>query len=225
MIEIYTDGAARGNPGNGGYCAIIVEDNSVIKTLSQGYVLTTNNRMEIMAAIVGLEALKDKCDVKVYSDSAYLVNAINLHWIDSWKSAGWKKKGGELKNIDLWKRMYDLIQFHNVKFEKVKGHSGNFYNENCDTVATKVADGDNLIHDSEYEKESGVEYITEPIVNNKIVHFSKDCDSFCSICGKRDPGNLRALELRKKINASISGICSFTVCNDCIAQIILELCQ
>ena len=159
-IKIYTDGAAKGNPGSGGYGVVILVDNVVTYELSQGYKLTTNNRMEIMAALVGLGKVEllaenNPCSISVYSDSAYLVNAINNGWINSWKHLGWTKKGDDLKNVDLWKEMDQFLsKYPDIKFYKVKGHSGDLYNEKCDALAEKAAVGDNLIRDREYEREA-----------------------------------------------------------------------
>ncbi len=152
-VEIYTDGAARGNPdGPGGYGTVLryIDGNGVLheKELSQGYIKTTNNRMELMAAIAGLEALKAPCDVKLYSDSKYLVDAFNLKWIDGWIRKGWKRGRNEpVKNPDLWKRLLKAMEKHNVTFIWVKGHDGHPINERCDMLATGAADGDGLIED------------------------------------------------------------------------------
>lgn len=153
-VEIYTDGAARGNPdGPGGYGTILryVDNLGKIheKELSQGYVRTTNNRMELMAAISGLEALKKPCDVWLYSDSRYLVDAFNQKWIDGWIKKGWKRAQNEpVKNTDLWKRLIAAKGPHNVRFIWVKGHNGHDFNERCDRLATSAADGENLIEDT-----------------------------------------------------------------------------
>lgn len=153
-VEIYTDGAARGNPdGPGGYGTVLryVDGSGKVheKELSQGYVRTTNNRMELMAAIAGLEALKTSCDVELYSDSKYLVDAFNLKWIEGWIRKGWKRSQNEpVKNVDLWKRLLEAKKPHNVKFIWVKGHNGHDFNERCDGLATSAADGDNLIVDA-----------------------------------------------------------------------------
>ena len=155
-VEIYTDGAARGNPdGPGGYGAVLhytdAQGNLHEKELSQGYVRTTNNRMELMAAIAGLEALKVPCNVTLYSDSKYLVDAFNQNWIDGWVRKGWKRgKNEPVKNPDLWKRLLKAKESHNVTFVLVKGQNGHQFNERCDELATTAADGDNLIEDKMY---------------------------------------------------------------------------
>lgn len=152
-VTLYTDGAARGNPdGPGGYGAVLeyVDKNEMLHTkeLSQGYVKTTNNRMELMAVITGLEALNRACEVDVYSDSKYVVDAFNQHWIDSWLKKGWKRgKNEPVKNVDLWKRLLAVKEKHTVIFHWVKGHDGHPQNERCDELATTAADGDSLLVD------------------------------------------------------------------------------
>ena len=138
-VSLYTDGACRGNPGRGGYGAILVYG-KYERELSGGEPITTNNRMELLAAIVGLEALKEACEVTLYSDSKYLVDAFLLGWVESWRAAGWKRGKDELKNPDLWQRLYSLTEKHSVHFVWVKGHSGHDYNERCDKLATEFAD-------------------------------------------------------------------------------------
>ena len=153
-VEIYTDGAARGNPdGPGGYGAVILytaSDGTLHKReYSQGYQKTTNNRMELMAAIAALEALIRPCQVDLYSDSSYLVNAFNQHWIESWEKKGWKRgKNEEVKNQDLWKRLLAAAVPHTIQWHWVKGHNGHPLNERCDELATAAADGDQLLVDS-----------------------------------------------------------------------------
>lgn len=152
-VKIYTDGAARGNPdGPGGYGTVLEYVDSKgelhIKELSQGYVKTTNNRMELMAVIAGLEALNRPCEIEVYSDSKYVVDAFNQHWIDGWLKKGWKRgKNEPVKNVDLWKRLLKAKESHKVSFIWVKGHDGHPQNERCDMLATTAADGDRLIED------------------------------------------------------------------------------
>ena len=153
LVKIYTDGAARGNPdGPGGYGTVLeyVDTKGQFhkKELSQGYEKTTNNRMELMAVIAGLEALNRSCEVEVYSDSQYVVNAFNQHWVDGWIKKGWKRgKNEPVKNVDLWKRLLEAKQKHSVTFHWVKGHDGHPQNERCDELATTAADGTNLIVD------------------------------------------------------------------------------
>ena len=138
-VELYTDGACRGNPGKGGWGAILVYG-KYEKELSGGEAETTNNRMELMAAIAGLEALREPCEVTLYSDSKYLVDSFTLGWIYSWREAGWRRGKDELKNPDLWQRLYDAVERHEVSFVWVKGHAGHKYNERCDALATSYAD-------------------------------------------------------------------------------------
>ncbi len=153
LVKIYTDGSARGNPdGPGGYGTVLhytdAKGNLHVREYSQGYVRTTNNRMELMAAIVGLEALNRPCQVELYSDSQYLVNAFNQHWLESWQKKNWKRgKNEPVKNVDLWKRLLAAKAPHDVKFIWVKGHDGHPQNERCDELATTAADGTELIVD------------------------------------------------------------------------------
>ena len=138
-VMLDTDGACRGNPGRGGWGAILVYGRYE-KEMSGGEAETTNNRMELMAAIEGLSALREPCAVTLYSDSKYLVDAYNEGWIESWRSAGWRRGKDELKNPDLWERLYSLTETHKVTFVWVKGHAGHDYNERCDKLATDFAD-------------------------------------------------------------------------------------
>ena len=153
LVKVYTDGAARGNPdGPGGYGTVLHYTDSKgqlhTREFSQGYKKTTNNRMELMAVIAGLEALNRSCEVEVYSDSQYVVNAFNQHWVDGWIKKGWKRgKNEPVKNVDLWKRLLEAKQKHSVTFHWVKGHDGHPQNERCDELATTAADGTNLIVD------------------------------------------------------------------------------
>ena len=150
-IDIYTDGACIGNPGRGGYGVVLLYDEHR-KELSGGYRKTTNNRMEILAAIVGLEALKQGCHVQVYSDSQYLVNAMELGWAGKWRANGWRRnKREKALNPDLWKRLLGLCEHHDVKFAWVRGHVGNPENERCDELATEAARQPNLPVDEGYE--------------------------------------------------------------------------
>lgn len=134
-VDIYTDGACSGNPGAGGWCAVLLYGGHE-KRLSGGEKETTNNRMEVYAAIAGLSALKEKCTVRLFSDSAYLVNAIELGWLDGWKRGKWiNAQGKPVKNRDLWEQLSRLLEFHDVTFIKVKGHADNEYNNICDKQA------------------------------------------------------------------------------------------
>ena len=134
-VILYTDGACSGNPGPGGYAAILIYK-GMEKEISGGEPNTTNNKMEIMAVVKGLEMLKEPCNVTIYSDSAYVVNSIEMGWIFNWQKNNWKKKdNSSVKNIELWEEMLKLLKIHNVKFVKVKGHSDNEYNNRCDKLA------------------------------------------------------------------------------------------
>ena len=138
-VTIYTDGACSGNPGKGGWCAILMFK-GVEKILSGGEKETTNNRMELSAVCFGLEALKEPCKVLVYSDSAYVVNAVSENWLLNWYNNGWRtadKK--DVKNVDLWKKLLELLSIHEVTFNKVKGHSDDVLNNRCDKEARAQA--------------------------------------------------------------------------------------
>ncbi len=147
QVEIYTDGSARGNPdGPGGYGVVLryTDPKGVLheREHSAGYKKTTNNRMELMAAIVGLEALTKPCGVSLYSDSQYLVRAFNDHWIDGWQRKNWMRTKTEpVKNVDLWKRLLAAMKPHEVRYIWVRGHNGHPLNERCDQLATAAADG------------------------------------------------------------------------------------
>lgn len=137
-VELYTDGACSGNPGAGGYGAILLY-NGIEKEISGGELSTTNNRMEIYAVIAGLKCLKERCFVTVYSDSAYTVNAFNAGWIYSWLKNDWKKSDGKnVLNSELWQELYTLTKMHEVRFVKVKGHADNLYNNRCDALARQA---------------------------------------------------------------------------------------
>ena len=139
-VNIYTDGACRGNPGKGGWGAILVYG-SVEKELSGGDPMTTNNRMELSAVISALSALKEPCKVTLTTDSQYVVNAIEKGWLDGWQKNNWKKSDrGQVLNVDLWRELILQLERHEVNFVWVKGHNGHPYNERCDALATAVAD-------------------------------------------------------------------------------------
>jgi len=136
QVTIYTDGACSGNPGPGGWGAIL-RYQDMQRELSGGEKQTTNNRMELLGAISALEALKESCEVDLYTDSQYLVNAINKGWLKAWKAKGWKRKDGELKNPDLWQRLDALLATHKVSFHWVKGHADNEFNSLCVALGVK----------------------------------------------------------------------------------------
>lgn len=150
-VVIYTDGACTGNPGAGGYGVVLLYKEHR-KELSGRYRLTTNSRMEIMAAIVGLQSLKSKCKVKIYSDSQYLVNGIMEGWAERWRANGWKRnKKDKAINADLWQQLLDLCAQHEVIFEWVKGHADNPENERCDELSVQATREENLPADIGYE--------------------------------------------------------------------------
>jgi len=150
-VTIYTDGAARGNPGRGGY-GVILMAGQLRKELSQGYRHTTNNRMELMGVIAGLEALKKEgMQVTIYTDSQYIVNSVEKGWLKNWIATQFK--GGK-KNKDLWMRFDRLARKQQLRFKWVKGHADNPYNNRCDQLATEAADNGPLLEDTGYEPET-----------------------------------------------------------------------
>jgi ribonuclease HI len=152
-VAVFTDGACLGNPGPGG-CGVLLVYGPHRKELSFGYKETTNNRMELLAAIHGLEALKERCDVSLFSDSRYLVDSLNKGWVYRWKRNGWmRNKGQRASNADLWERLLASCQAHQVRFYWVKGHAGHEENERCDTLAQEAARQPDLQEDEGYEKE------------------------------------------------------------------------
>ena len=152
-IDIFTDGACSGNPGPGGYGAVLRYKGKE-KELSEGYKLTTNNRMEMLAVIKGLETLKEPCEVNIYSDSKYIVDAINQKWVYKWKANGWmRNKKEKALNSDLWNRLLILIEKHQTQFNWVKGHAGHAENERCDFLATEAIKSPILLDDEEFTKD------------------------------------------------------------------------
>ena len=151
QVSIYTDGACSGNPGPGGYGIILVYGERE-KELSAGYRKTTYNRMELLAVIRALEALKEPCDVTLYSDSKYVIDAITQGWAVTWQKNGWKRKGGKALNPDLWEQLLRLSQIHSLSCVWVKGHAENERNNRCDQLAVAASQGENLLTDEIYEK-------------------------------------------------------------------------
>jgi len=148
-LVIYTDGASRGNPGPGGYGAVLIWGNKE-KEIAGGYQLTTNNRMELLAVIKALEALKRPgLDITIFSDSKYVVDAVEKGWLFGWEKRGFSK----VKNPDLWQRFLRLFRKHNIRFQWVKGHASNPYNNRCDQLATQAADGPDRLRDEVFERE------------------------------------------------------------------------
>lgn len=152
QVELYTDGACSGNPGPGGY-GVILSYGSREKELSAGYRKTTNNRMELLAVICGLEALKEPCRVTLYSDSKYVVDAITEGWAVTWQKNGWKRKGGKAQNPDLWEKLLALLDVHTVTCVWVKGHAENEKNNRCDALAVAASQGEELLADTVYEEQ------------------------------------------------------------------------
>jgi len=154
-ITIYTDGAAKGNPGNGGY-GIVMMSGKHRKEISEGFRMTTNNRMELLSVIVALETIKNEnAEVEIFSDSKYVVDSVDKGWVFGWQKKGFKGK----KNIDLWKRFLVIYPKHQVKFHWVKGHAGNMFNERCDELAVNAAEGNNLLVDEGYEQNGGTKLL------------------------------------------------------------------
>ncbi len=147
-VTIYTDGACSGNPGPGGYGVVMLDASGRRKEISEGYRDTTNNRMELLGVIVALENLKKQCDVTLYSDSQYVVNAVEHNWLRDWQKRGWRKSDNKpVLNQDLWKRLVPLLKMHKVKFAWTKGHAGDPENERCDVLAVEASKGPGLMDD------------------------------------------------------------------------------
>lgn len=154
-VVMHTDGACSGNPGPGGYGALL-QYGEHCHELSGGFRKTTNNRMELLAVIEGLSALKRRCEVTVYSDSKYIVDAVNKGWARRWQANGWRRnRAGKALNPDLWARLLALLDAHDVTMRWVKGHAGNPGNERADALATAAANGRNLAVDAAYESQAG----------------------------------------------------------------------
>jgi len=170
LVCLYSDGGAEPNPGPGGF-GVILEYKGHKKELSKGYQLTTNNRMELLGVIFGLENLKKPSNVEVYSDSKYLVNAVNEGWVVKWQENNWfRNKKERAVNIDLWKRLLVLMETHTVNFNWVKGHNGHLQNERCDELAGIALKGQELIEDVEYIKS-----INAPAKDGKIKNVGDEC--------------------------------------------------
>lgn len=147
VVTIYSDGACLGNPGRGGYGTVLIAGEHR-RELQQGYRMTTNNRMELLGAIIGLESLKRPCSVDLYSDSTYVVNAMSKGWLAGWQQRGWRTASKQpVKNQDLWERMVAAADRHDVRWHWVKGHSGDPENERCDALAVDAANGGELLED------------------------------------------------------------------------------
>lgn len=182
-VTIYTDGGAEPNPGPGGYGVVLIYGHSR-KELSAGFRLTTNNRMEILAAIVGLEALKQPCKVELYSDSKYLVDAMTQGWVRRWQARGWwRTKQEQAVNSDLWARLLALCDHHQVEFRWVKGHAGNLENERCDQLSMQFLGKGNLPTDEGYEQRPNTEN-TEPA---KVTREGQPCRKCSTPVIKKTP--------------------------------------
>ena len=150
IVHIFTDGCCLGNPGRGGYGAILTYQQHR-RELTGGFRLTTNNRMELLACIAGLEALTSECSVTITTDSQYVVNAIDKGWLDRWQGRGWRKSDNKpVENVDLWKRLLGLLEKHRVNFKWIRGHSGHQENERCDQLAKAAASREDLADDPGY---------------------------------------------------------------------------
>ncbi|OAT85502.1 ribonuclease HI [Desulfotomaculum copahuensis] len=155
VVDVYTDGACSGNPGPGGFGAMLRYGDHV-KELSGGYRCTTNNRMELMAVIKALEALKRPCRVNLYTDSRYIVDAMTKGWARNWQTNGWRRSSGEpAKNPDLWRRILELAAVHRINWIWVKGHAANEYNNRCDRLAVEAGRGRSLAEDEAYVRSGG----------------------------------------------------------------------
>lgn len=150
-VTIYSDGACLGNPGRGGYGTVLLSGKHR-KELSAGYRRTTNNRMELLGAIVGLEALKHPCAVVLWSDSQYLIHALTKGWLDGWQKKGWRTASREpVKNQDLWQRLLRAVDDHEIEWRWVRGHTGDVENERCDALAMAAANGGDLLEDAGFD--------------------------------------------------------------------------
>lgn len=184
-VNLYTDGGADPNPGQGGYGAILKYKQHV-REYSQGYILTTNNRMELLAVISGLEQLKEPSNVNIYSDSKYVVDGIEKGWAKKWRSKGWMRTSmSKAVNADLWARLLELTELHHTKFNWVKGHNGHPENERCDELATLALNSTNLLEDTGYiEQEPTLEHDKNNQTTTKVkgtAKVKKEGD-LCQVC-------------------------------------------
>jgi ribonuclease HI len=171
QVVIYTDGACEPNPGPGGIGAVIFEKGER-RELSQGYRLTTNNRMEILAVVTGLEDLEDPSEVRVFSDSKYVVDAMTKGWARNWEASDWVRKGGKrVPNADLWQRLLPLVEKHKISFEWVKGHAGDTYNERADRLSYAAIESSNLLEDEGYLRQMELEELSP----SKITEAGQPC--------------------------------------------------
>ncbi|WP_242084209.1 ribonuclease HI [Aestuariivivens sediminis] len=212
-IELFTDGGAEPNPGKGGF-GVILTYKGRKKEFFQGYELTTNNRMELMAVIFGLERIKTKAVVQVYSDSKYVVDGIEKGWAANWERANWiRKKGNLVLNMDLWERLLDVIDKHEVSFNWVKGHTGHIENERCDALANEGINSENKINDEGYlEYLENIEYYQEQKIE-------KEGDS----CRKCDTPVVKKSPKKRKIKPNQTYYFEYyMLCPNCKAMYMVE---
>lgn len=212
-IELFTDGGAEPNPGKGGF-GTILKHKGRQKEFFGGYELTTNNRMELMAVIFGLEQIKIKAKVIVYSDSKYVVDSIEKGWAVNWERSNWiKKKGNLVLNKDLWKRLLSVIDKHEVKFIWVKGHAGHFENERCDFLANKAIHSDNKVKDEGY-----LDYL-EHIENYQEKKIEKEGD----LCRKCNIPTVKKIPKKRKIKQNQTFYFEYYLfCSNCRAMYMVE---
>lgn len=197
-IDLFSDGGAEPNPGKGGF-GVILSYKGKRKEFFKGYEMTTNNRMELMGVIYGLEQLKTKSNVQVYTDSKYVVSGITKGWAKRWKQNNWKReKDKKALNSDLWERLLDLTNEHNVNFNWVKGHSGHPENERCDYLATNALNSYNLLVDSGYSEKSDLDYSDQKVNNankkklrRKIIKEGDRCRHCNTPVKKKIPNKLK----------------------------------
>ena len=197
LIHLYADGACSGNPGQGGYGIIlryIKDENSDVfeKEFYKGFRYTTNNRMELLSIIDGLKKLKYPCKVKVFSDSKYVTDAINKHWLIKWQENDWKNSSGNVKNNDLWEELLILLDIHKVEFIWVKGHSSNKFNNRCDELAVQARSNNAINIDNGYENqfqkqvtdkcECGGQYIEQSYI---LTSYPSQKEYICNKCGNK----------------------------------------
>ncbi len=211
-IDIYTDGACSGNPGAGGY-GIVFLYNEHKKEVSKGYKLTTNNRMETMAVITALKMLKEPFNVNLYTDSSYVVNAINNGWVHNWKKNGWVNSSKKpTPNVDLWEELLPLLNIHNVKFIWVKGHAENKYNNRCDELATSAIKNNNLLEDINYINKDNINKFKENnLTENHNMNKGKKIVIYGDSISTRNYGNGGYEDiLEEKLNTN--NIYNYAIC-------------
>jgi ribonuclease HI len=199
-VNLYTDGGADPNPGRGAW-GIILKAKGKFKEFSQAYKRTTNNRMEILAVVSGLEKLNQKCKVTVHSDSQYVVNSIEKGWVKTWKAKNWVKQGEPVPNADLWVRLLDLLEIHQVKFQWIRGHNGHPENERCDELATMAIQSPDAIEDTGYKENrpkipaNRMDSASQDSPEGKVLKEGDPCRNCKTPVVKREP-------TRRKFHAS-----------------------